>query len=194
MRITNEKTVLILLLCGLFALPLSAQKEMKNLPETYKSEKDVILSLGKGDVLHVTFDSIYIFNAKRLKDFQDLINYRDFIQKKDPMAKAFSTVLESHSKSLDSLEKYINLLKANADSTSKAGELLAKTTIDIAKAADSKLDGVAQKLTETQEKLVTANGHLDTAVGLIKKDMRLRWLKNVAYVAAGVLFGKYVIK
>jgi hypothetical protein len=195
MRITNEKPVIALLFCSLFALTLTAQiKERKDLPIAYAMEKDTILKLGKGDVLHVTFDSIYLFNEKRFKDFTDLMKYRDFIQQKDPMAKAFSMVVDNQTKSLDSLEKYINLLKANADSTSKTSEKLAKSTIEIAKAADNKLDGVSQKLTDAQSNLAAANVHLETAVKLIKKDMQLRWLKNVAFVAAGILFGKYVLK
>jgi tRNA U34 5-carboxymethylaminomethyl modifying GTPase MnmE/TrmE len=190
-----RKTVFTLFICFFFATLMTAQtKSTKDLPVTYESEKDTIYKLYKGDVVHVTLDSVYLFNQKRYNDVVRLMSYRDFIRNKDPMAKAFSTVWESHSKSLDSLEKYINVLKENAEKTSKTGEILAENTIKITKAAETKLDSVNQKLTIAQNKLDSANMHLDSAVKLIKLDIRWRWLKNAALVAIGVLLGYLAAK
>lgn len=190
-----KKTVFTLFICFFFATLITAQtKSTKDLPLSYENEKDTIYKLYKGDIVQVTLDSVYLFNQKRYNDVLRLMSYRDFIRNKDPMAKAFSTVWESHSKSLDSLEKYINVLKDNAEKTSKTGEALAENTIKITKAAESKLDSVNQKLTLAQTKLDSANLHLDSAVKLIKLDIRWRWLKNAALVAIGVLLGYFAAK
>ncbi len=190
-----KKTAFLTIIFLFFATAITAQiKSTKDLPVSYENEKDTIYKLGKGDVLHVTFDSVYLFNQKRYDDVTRLLAYRDFVRNKDPMSKAFSTVWESQSQALDSLEKYINQLKINADKTAQTGEDLAKNTIKIAQSADVKLDSVNVKLTVAQDKLNAANTHLDTAVKLIKQDIRWRWLKNVALVAVGALLGYFIAK
>ncbi len=188
----HKKIVFTFLIYFFFVTIITAQ--IKYLPATYENEKDTIYKFYKGDIVQVALDSVYIFNQKRYNDVIRLMSYRDFIRNKDPMAKAFSTVWESHSKSLDSLEKYINVLKDNAEKTSKTGETLALNTIKITQAAENKLDSVNQKLTNAQIKLDSANLHLDSAVKLIKQDIRWRWLKNAALVAIGVLLGYFAAK
>jgi hypothetical protein len=193
MKMNFKKTLLSCLICLSFVASLMAQiKEMKDLPLSYAHTKDTILTLYKGDVVHITLDSVYLFNQKRYKDMQVLMSYRDFMR--NPMSKAFSTVWESHSQSLDTLEKYIILLKDNAEKTAKTGEDLAKNTIAITQAADIKLEAVNAQLTEAQKKLDAANTELNSAVKLIKKDIRWRWLKNAGLVAIGVALGYLAAK
>jgi hypothetical protein len=195
MKKISTKCLFTLFICFVFSAEVTAQMNpIKDLPTSFANEKDTILVLYKGDVMHVTIDSVYVLNKKRFDDVTKLMSYRDFMRNKDPMSKAFSTVWESQSQTLDSLEKYIALLKINADKTFATGEKLAENTIMIAKAADSKLDTVSQKLTLAQNKLDSANVHLDKAVSLIKTDMRWRWLKNAALVAIGVLLGYFAAK
>jgi hypothetical protein len=195
MKNNVKKTLLSCLICLSFAASLMAQfNEMKSLPLSYEHTKDTILTLVKGDVVHVTLDTVYLFNQKRYKDMQMLMSYRDFMRNKDPMSKAFSTVWESHSQSLDTLEKYIILLKANAEKTSKTGEDLAANTQKIASAADAKLGVVSEQLTAAQKKLDAANAELNSAVSLIKKDIRFKWLKNAGLVAIGVALGYLAAK
>jgi uncharacterized protein YoxC len=195
MKINFKKTGLSCLICLSFAASLMAQiKETKNLPLSYEHTKDTILTLYKGDVVHITLDSVYLFNQKRYKDVERLMAYRDFMRNKDPMAKAFSKVWESHSQSLDELEKYIEQLKVNAEKTAKTGEDLAKNTIAITQAADLKLETVNAQLTEAQKKLTAANLELNSAIKLIKTDMRWKWLKNAGLVAIGVALGYLAAK
>jgi flagellin-like hook-associated protein FlgL len=189
------KIALTLTFYCLFTTLLSAQIErIKDLPINYENERDTILKLYKGDVVKVTLDSVYLFNQKRFNDVEQLLAFRDFVKNKDPMSKAFSTVWENQNQTFEILEKYINLLRINADKTAQTGEDLAKNTIKIAEAADTKLDAVNQKLTIAQSKLDSANTHLDNAVKLIKQDIRWRWLKNAALVAIGVLLGFFAAK
>jgi hypothetical protein len=191
----SKKIVLILALNALFLSLMSAQvKFNKELPSVYDFQKDTIFKVYKGDVVLISTDSAYLFNQKRFGDMERLMAYRDFMRNKDPMAKAFSTVWENHGKSLDSLEKYINLLKINADKTAETGEKLATSTLNIAKSADLKLEGVNSKLTIAQNKLDTANVRLEDAVKLIKADMRWRWLKDAAWFIVGGLIGYFVHK
>jgi uncharacterized protein YoxC len=195
MKINFKKTGLSCLICLSFAASLMAQiKEMKDVPLSYEHTKDTILTLYKGDMVHITLDSLYLFNQKRYKDVERLMAYRDFMRNKDPMAKAFLKVWESHSQSLDELEKYIEQLKANAEKTAKTGEDLAKSTIAITQAADLKLETVNAKLTEAQNKLTAANLELNSAIKLIKTDMRWKWLKNAGLVAIGVALGYLAAK
>jgi hypothetical protein len=195
METMHKKSLFTFIVFIFFAATITAQiKPTKDLPLSYENEKDTIYKLGKGDVLHVTFDSVYLFNQKRYTDVLRLLAYRDFLKNKDPMAKAFSTVWESQIQALDSLEKLVNSLKINADKTAETGEELAKSTIKIAQSADTKLDAVDIKLTIAQNKLDSANTHLDHAVKLIKQDIRWRWLKNAALVAIGVLLGYLAAK
>jgi hypothetical protein len=195
MKNNVKKTLLSCLFCLSFAASLMAQtNDMKSLPLSYEHTKDTILTLVKGDVMHVTLDTVYVFNQKRYKDMQMLMSYRDFMRNKDPMSKAFSTVWESHSHSLDTLEKYIILLKANAEKTSKTGEDLATNTKNIASAADAKLGVVSEQLTAAQRKLDAANAELNKAVTLINKDIRWKWLKNAGLVAIGVALGYLAAK
>jgi hypothetical protein len=191
----SKKIVLILALNALFLSLMSAQvKFNKELPSVYDFQKDTIFKVYKGDVVLISTDSAYLFNQKRFGDMERLMAYRDFMRNKDPMAKAFSTVWENHGKSLDSLEKYINLLKINADKTAETGQKLAENTLIIAKSADVKLEGVNSKLTIAQNKLDTANVRLEDAVKLIKADMRWRWLKDAAWFIVGGLIGYFVHK
>jgi flagellar biosynthesis chaperone FliJ len=195
MKIYCKKTLLSCLICLSFAAALTAQiKSTKDLPLSYENTQDTILKLGKGDVVHITFDSVYLFNEKRYKDVQMLMSYREFMRNKDPMAKAFSTVWENHSQSLNALEKYIEQLKVNAEQTAKTGVDLANSTIAITKAADNKLDSVNVKLTAAQLKLDAANAELNSAITLIKKDIRWKWLKNAGLVAIGVALGYLAAK
>jgi hypothetical protein len=194
MTINFKKTLFSCLICLSFAASSMAQIEMKDLPLSYEHTKDTILTLYKGDVVRVTLDSVYLFNQKRYKDMQTLMTYRDFMRNKDPMSKAFSTVWESHSQSLDTLEKYILLLKANAEKTSKTGEDLAANTNKIVAAADIKLGAVNDQLTLAQNKLDAANKELNSAITLIKKDIRWKWLKNAGLVAIGVALGYIAAK
>jgi hypothetical protein len=191
----NYKIIFTLTFYCLFTTLISGQIErIKDLPINYENERDTILKLYKGDVVKVTLDSVYLFNQKRFNDVTQLLAFRDFVKNKDPMSKAFSTVWENQNQTFEMLEKYVNLLKINADKTAQTGEDLAKNTIKIAEAADTKLDMVNQKLTIAQNKLDTANTHLDNAVKLIKQDIRWRWLKNAALVAIGVLLGFFAAK
>ena len=195
MKINLKKTRLCCLICLSFAARSMAQiKEIKDLPLSYAHTKDTILTLYKGDVVHITLDSVYLFNQNRYKDVERLMAYRDFMRNKDPMAKAFSTVWESHSQSLDSLEKYIKQLQVNAEQTSKTGEELASNTKKIVTAADAKLATVTEQLTEAQSKLIAANLALNDAVKLIKTDIRWKWLKNAGLVAIGVALGYVAAK
>jgi hypothetical protein len=194
MKINVKKTGLSCLFCLSFAASLMAQIKAKDLPLSYEHTKDTILTLVKGDVVHVTLDTVYLFNRNRYKDMQDLMSFRDFISNKDPMAKAFSTVWDNHSRSLDSLEKYIALLKTNAENTTKTGIDLAESTKKITEVADHKLGSVTNQLSEAQNKLDEANKHLDASIVLIKKEVKWKWLKNGALVAIGVALGYLAAK
>jgi hypothetical protein len=189
-----QKSVVTLFMAFFFVAHSAAQIKPKDLPLPYEFEKNTIYSLGKGEILHVTFDSVYIFNKIRYNDMMRLFEYRDFLKAKDPTIKAFFTVLDNQNKALDSLEKYANDLKMNAEKTAQTGEKLALSTIETVKSADIKLDSANKKLIIAQNKLDSANTYLDDAVKLIKKDIRWKWLKNAALVAIGVLLGYLAAK
>jgi hypothetical protein len=190
MAISTKKILLILALNACFVGLISAQiKWNKELPSGYENQKDTIFKVYRGDVVRITIDSAYLFNQIRFGDMEKLMVYRDFIRNKDPMAKAFATVLENHSKSLDSLEKYVNLLKINADKSAATADTLISNTIKITSAADIKLEGVNQKLTNAQDSLNLANVKLDHAVKLIKTEIRWGWLKYVGWFVVGGLVG-----
>ncbi len=195
MKNNLKKIAVILVINCLFFNAINGQiKTNKELPFNYENEQEIIYKVYKGDAVNITIDSAYIFNDLRFKDVKKLLAYRDFMRSKDPMAKAFETVWDNHSKSLDSLEKYVNLLKINAEQTEKTGKDLALNTIRIAQAADIKLDTVSNQLTSAQNQLKTANTYLDDAVKLIKQDIRWRWLKNAALVAIGAILGYFIAK
>ena len=171
---------------------ISAQ--IHRIAENYKYVKDTVKQFGGGDTLVIEYDSVYVLNHTQMHYYKLLINLKaDISQDNSNLDELFKNLLQSMTKDLAELGVLTDHLKANADSTGRIGEKLAKETLVNVQKANAALDSAKVKLEAAQFKFAKADSLLLETRKLIEQEKKQRCWRNVKWAGVGAVAG-FVVK
>lgn len=191
MTTTRFFVVLGLLMCISLS---SVSAQIHPITEKYRYVKDTVKQFGRGDTLVVEYDSVYVLNHTQMHYYELLINLKADISKDNSNLEVlFKDLLQKMTSDLAELGVLTDHLRANADSTGRVGDRLAKETLANVQKANSALDSAKVKLDSAQFKLAKADSLLVETRKLIEKEKKERCWRNLKWAGVGAVVG-FVVK
>ncbi len=186
MKIT---TILLIWVCLCFVtIKIDAQTYQIN--AEYDASADTVKQFGKGDILVINYDSVYLLNQMQFRHYQLLMELKVAVTKDNTnMQTLFQDMIKAINKDLAKLNTLNKEMKKNADATSAVGKKLADVTLKNVEHADSLLVAVNQRLKIAENRVDTADAHLEKANKLIEQERKQRFWRNLKWGAIGLGIG-----